>query len=50
MDHYYNKIADNALWDSFYSFDVHLENLIAGTYKELCEVVNCHVCNVMKNT
>ena len=26
-----------------------LKNRIVKTYKELCEIVNCHVCNIVKN-
>ena len=46
-----NIIADKALWVSFYSFKVlvYLKNRIVGTYKELCEIANCHVCNIVKN-
>ena len=44
-----NIIADKALRVSFYSFKVYLKNRIVGTYKELCEIANCHVCNIVKN-
>ena len=44
-----NIIADKALRVSFYSFKVYLKNRIVGTYKELCEISNCHVCNIVKN-
>ena len=26
-----------------------LKNRIAGTNKELCEIANCHVCNIVKD-
>ena len=48
MDHCLNIIADKVLWVSFYSFKLYLKNLIVGTYKELCEIANCHVCNIVK--
>ena len=49
MDHCSNIIVNKALQVSFYSFKVYLKNMIVGTYKELCETVNCHVCNIVKN-
>ena len=49
MDQSSNIIADKALRISFYSFKVYLKNRIVGTYKELCEIANCHVCNIVKN-
>ena len=49
MDQSSNIIADKALRVSFYSFKVYLRNRIVGTYKELCEIANCHVCNIVKN-
>ena len=42
-------IGDKVLRVSFYSFKVYLKNRIVGTYKELCEIANCHVCNIVKN-
>ena len=50
MDHCSNIIADKALRVLFYSFKVYLKKRIVGTYKELCEIANCHVCNIVKNT
>ena len=44
-----NIIADKALWVSFYSFKIYLKNRIVGAYKELCEIANYHVCNIVKN-
>ena len=49
MDHCSNIIADKVLRISFYSFKVYLKNMIVGIYKELCEIANCHVCNIVKN-
>ena len=49
MGHCSNIIADKVPRVSFYSFKVYLKNMIFGTYKELCEIVNCHVCNILKN-
>ena len=48
-DHCSNIIADKVLRVSFYSFKVYLKNMIVGTYKELCEITKCHVCNIVKN-
>ena len=42
-------MSDKALRVSFYSFKVCLKNMIVETYKELCEIANCHVCNIVKN-
>ena len=50
MDQSSNIIADKALRVLFYSFKVYLKNWIVGTYKELCKIANCHVCNIVKNT
>ena len=44
-----NIIADKALQVLFYSLKVYLKNMIVGTYKELCEIANCHVFNIVKN-
>ena len=44
-----NIIADKALRILFYRFKVYLKNRIFGTYKKLCEIANCHVCNIVKN-
>ena len=49
MDQCSNIIGDKALRVSFYSFKVYLKNIIVRTYKELCEIANCHVCNNVKN-
>ena len=49
MDQSFNIIADKALRVSFYSFKVYLKDRIVGTYKELCEIANCHVYNIVKN-
>ena len=49
MDQCFNITADKALRVSFYSFKVYLKNKIVGAYKELCEIANCHVCNIVKN-
>ena len=49
MDQSSNLMADKALRVSFYSFKVYLKNRIVGTYKKLCEIANCHVCNIVKN-
>ena len=49
MDHCSIIIADKVLRVSFYSSEVCLKNIIDGTYKELCEIANCHVCNIVKN-
>ena len=49
MDHCSNIIADKVQRGSFYSFKVYLKNMSVGTYKELCEIANCHVCNIVKN-
>ena len=47
--HCSNIIADKVLRVSFYSFKVYLKNMIVGAYKELCEIANCHVSNIVKN-
>ena len=41
--------TDKALRVLFDSFKVYLKNRIVGTYKELCEIANCHVCNIVEN-
>ena len=47
MDHCSNIIADKVLRVSFYSFKVYLKTMIVGTYKELCAIVNCYICNIV---
>ena len=42
-----NIIADNALRVSFYNLKEYLKNMIVGTYKDLCKIANCNVCNIM---
>ena len=49
MAHCSNIIADKALRVSFYSIKVYLKNRIVGTHKELSEIANCHVCNIVRN-
>ena len=47
--HCSNIIAGKVPRVSFYSFKVYLKNMIVGVYKELCEIANCHVSNIVKN-
>ena len=49
MDQSSNITADKALRVSFYSFKAYLKNRIIVIYKVLCEIANCHVCNVVKS-
>ena len=49
MDQSFNIIADRAPRVSFYSFKGYLKNRSVGTYKELCEIANCHVGKFVKN-
>ena len=44
-----NIIYYKVLRVSFYCFKEYLKNIIVETYKELCKIASCHVCNIVKS-